>query len=66
MVLFGTDSTKNPLDQDGQYQHITVHRQLRVPDFELLEEIQNQIQPESQQADCILYIMCLIVLPLSD
>ena len=55
LVLFGTDSTKNQLDQDDQYQNITVHRHLMVPDFELLEEIENQIHPESQQADCILY-----------
>lgn len=62
LVLFGTDSTKNPLDQDGQYQHITVHRQLKVPDFELLEEIQNQIHPENQQADCILLLyVCLLI-----
>ena len=54
VVLFGTDSTKNQLDQDDQYQNITVHRHLMVPDFELLEEIENQIHPESQQADCIL------------
>ncbi|KAK2839696.1 hypothetical protein Q5P01_013436 [Channa striata] len=51
LVLFGTDATKNPLDQDGQYQNITVHRHLMMPDFELLEEIENQIHPESQQAD---------------
>ncbi|XP_014859247.1 PREDICTED: X-ray repair cross-complementing protein 5 isoform X1 [Poecilia mexicana] len=51
LVLFGTDSTKNPLDQDGQYQNITVHRHLMVPDFELLEEIEHQIHPENQQAD---------------
>ncbi|KAM9346851.1 X-ray repair cross-complementing protein 5-like [Symphorus nematophorus] len=51
LVLFGTDSTKNQLDQDGQYQNITVHRSLTIPDFELLEEIENQIQPQSQQAD---------------
>ncbi|XP_041806017.1 X-ray repair cross-complementing protein 5 [Chelmon rostratus] len=51
LVLFGTDSTKNQLDQDGQYQNITVHRHLMIPDFELLEEIENQIHPESQQAD---------------
>lgn len=54
LVLFGTDSTKNPLDQNGQYQNITVHRNLMVPDFELLEEIENQVHPESQQSDCIL------------
>uniref|UniRef100_A0A671Z2D9 X-ray repair cross-complementing protein 5 n=1 Tax=Sparus aurata TaxID=8175 RepID=A0A671Z2D9_SPAAU len=51
VVLFGTDSTKNQLDQDDQYQNITVLRHLMVPDFELLEEIENQIHPESQQAD---------------
>lgn len=51
LVLFGTDSTKNPLDQDGQYQNITVHRNLMIPDFALLEEIANHIHPESQQAD---------------
>ncbi|XP_028292034.1 X-ray repair cross-complementing protein 5 [Gouania willdenowi] len=51
LVLFGTDSTKNPLDNDDQYQNITVHRNLMVPDFKLLEEIENQIHPESQQAD---------------
>ncbi|CAJ1079229.1 X-ray repair cross-complementing protein 5 [Xyrichtys novacula] len=51
LVLFGTDSTNNRLDQDGQYQNITVHRHLMIPDFELLEEIENQIQPENSQAD---------------
>uniref|UniRef100_A0A667YT78 X-ray repair cross-complementing protein 5 n=1 Tax=Myripristis murdjan TaxID=586833 RepID=A0A667YT78_9TELE len=51
LVLFGTDATKNPLDQDGQYQHITVRRQLMAPDFELLEEIENHVRPESQQTD---------------
>uniref|UniRef100_A0A674MD48 X-ray repair cross-complementing protein 5 n=1 Tax=Takifugu rubripes TaxID=31033 RepID=A0A674MD48_TAKRU len=60
LVLFGTDSTKNPLHQDGQYENITVFRQLMVPDFELLEEIQNQLQPENQQADCILFLICML------
>uniref|UniRef100_UPI0037E95C64 X-ray repair cross-complementing protein 5 n=1 Tax=Semicossyphus pulcher TaxID=241346 RepID=UPI0037E95C64 len=51
LVLFGTDYTNNPLDQDGQYQNISVHRHLMMPDFDLLEEIQNQIHPEGSQAD---------------
>ncbi|KAM9804939.1 X-ray repair cross-complementing protein 5 [Neosynchiropus ocellatus] len=60
LVLFGTDSTKNPLATDGQYQNITVHRQLTIPDFELLEEIANQIQPENQQADWLdALVVCL-------
>ncbi|XP_059199012.1 X-ray repair cross-complementing protein 5 [Centropristis striata] len=63
LVLFGTDSTKNSLDQDGQYQHITVHRHLMVPDFELLEEIQNQIHPENQQADWLdALVVCMDLL----
>lgn len=63
LVLFGTDSTKNPLDQDGQYQNITVHRHLMVPDFELLEEIENQIHPESQQADWLdALVVCMDLL----
>lgn len=56
LVLFGTDATKNPLDRDGQYQNITVHRHLMIADFELLEEIENQIHPENQQADCIILL----------
>lgn len=63
LVLFGTDSTKNALDQDGQYQNITVRRHLMVPDFELLEEIENQIHPESQQADWLdALVVCMDLL----
>ncbi|CAL8265802.1 unnamed protein product [Lota lota] len=51
LVLFGTDTTDNQLDHDGQYQNITVHRKLMIPDFALLEEIEHQIHPQSQQAD---------------
>lgn len=56
LVLFGTDATKNPLEQDEQYQNIVVHRHLMVPDFDLLEEIEHQIHPEGQQADCIFFV----------
>ncbi|XP_047225878.1 X-ray repair cross-complementing protein 5 [Girardinichthys multiradiatus] len=63
LVLFGTDSTKNPLDQDGQYQNITVHRHLTVPDFDLLEEIEHQIHPENQQADWLdALVVCMDLL----
>ncbi|XP_034742435.1 X-ray repair cross-complementing protein 5 [Etheostoma cragini] len=63
LVLFGTDSTKNPLDKDDQYQNITVHRHFMVPDFELLEEIENQIHPESQQADWLdALVVCMDLL----
>ncbi|XP_022051847.2 X-ray repair cross-complementing protein 5 [Acanthochromis polyacanthus] len=63
LVLFGTDATKNPLDKDDQYQNITVHRSLKVPDFELLVEIENQIQPENQQADWLdALVVCMDLL----
>ncbi|XP_071373503.1 X-ray repair cross-complementing protein 5 [Centroberyx affinis] len=63
LVLFGTDSTKNPLDRDGQYQNITVHRPLMMADFELLEEIHSQIHPESQRADWLdALVVCMDIL----
>ncbi|KAM4731159.1 X-ray repair cross-complementing protein 5-like [Anableps anableps] len=63
LVLFGTDSTKNPLDRDEQYQNITVHRHLMVPDFELLEEIEHQVHPENQQADWLdALVVCMDLL----
>lgn len=54
LVLFGTDGTKNNLASGDQYQNITVKRHLMLPDFDLLEDIEKEIQPGSQQADCIL------------
>ncbi|KAK2906166.1 X-ray repair cross-complementing protein 5 [Channa argus] len=63
LVLFGTDATKNPLHRDGQYQNITVHRHLMMPDFELLEEIENQIHPENHQADWLdALVVCMDLL----
>nr|XP_043875091.1 X-ray repair cross-complementing protein 5 isoform X1 [Solea senegalensis] len=63
LVLFGTDSTKNPLSKDGQYQNITIHRHLMLADFDLLEEIENQIHPESQQADWLdALVVCMDLL----
>lgn len=63
LVLFGTDATKNPLDQDDQYQNITVHRDLMIPDFDLLVEIENQVHPENQQADWLdALVVCMDLL----
>ncbi|TKC47958.1 hypothetical protein EI555_005088, partial [Monodon monoceros] len=45
LVLFGTDGTENALAGEGQYQNITVHRHLMLPDFDLLEDIESKIQP---------------------
>ncbi|KAL7882043.1 hypothetical protein AOLI_G00088920 [Acnodon oligacanthus] len=63
LVLFGTDETKNPLAEDGQYQNICVLRHLMLPDFELLEEIENQLQPGSQHADWLdALVVCMDLL----
>ncbi|XP_060008143.1 X-ray repair cross-complementing protein 5 isoform X2 [Lagenorhynchus albirostris] len=60
LVLFGTDGTENALAGEGQYQNITVHRHLMLPDFDLLEDIESKIQPGSQQADFLdALIVCM-------
>lgn len=56
VVLFGTNGTRNDLASEDQYQNITVHRSLMLPDFDLLEDIQNVIKAGSEQADCILLL----------
>uniref|UniRef100_A0A8C7CPH0 X-ray repair complementing defective repair in Chinese hamster cells 5 n=1 Tax=Oncorhynchus kisutch TaxID=8019 RepID=A0A8C7CPH0_ONCKI len=63
LVLFGSDNTKNNLAKDDQYQNISVHRQLMIPNFELLEEIQNDVHPGSQQADWLdALVVCMDLL----
>ncbi|XP_053454109.1 X-ray repair cross-complementing protein 5 [Nycticebus coucang] len=63
LVLFGTDGTENALADGDQYQNITVHRHLRLPDFDLLEDIESTIQPGSQQADVLdALIVCMDVI----
>ncbi|XP_062434351.1 X-ray repair cross-complementing protein 5 isoform X4 [Rhea pennata] len=63
VVLFGTDGTKNDLASGDQYQNITVYRSLMLPDFDLLEDIQNVIQPGSEQADFLdAIIVCMDLL----
>uniref|UniRef100_A0A8C0WSB8 ATP-dependent DNA helicase 2 subunit 2 n=1 Tax=Castor canadensis TaxID=51338 RepID=A0A8C0WSB8_CASCN len=63
LVLFGTDGTENALAGEDQYQHITVHRHLMLPDFDLLEDIQRRIQPGSQQADFLdALVVCMDVI----
>ncbi|MCJ8732790.1 hypothetical protein PDJAM_G00215350 [Pangasius djambal] len=63
LVLFGTDDTKNPLAQDGQYQNICIHRHLMMADFELLEEIEHKLQPGGQHADWLdALVVCMDLL----
>ncbi|KAM4668504.1 X-ray repair cross-complementing protein 5 isoform 4-T5 [Amazona ochrocephala] len=63
VVLFGTDGTRNDLASRDQYQNITVHRSLMLPDFDLLEDIQDGIKPGSEQADFLdAIIVCMDLL----
>ncbi|NXL30177.1 XRCC5 protein, partial [Glaucidium brasilianum] len=63
VVLFGTDGSRNDLASGDQYQNITVHRSLMLPDFDLLEDIQDVIKPESEQADFLdAIIVCMDLL----
>ncbi|KFQ91744.1 X-ray repair cross-complementing protein 5, partial [Nipponia nippon] len=63
VVLFGTDGTMNDLGRGDQYQNITVHRSLMLPDFDLLEDIQDVIKPGSEQADFLdAIIVCMDLL----
>ncbi|NXL03925.1 XRCC5 protein, partial [Mesembrinibis cayennensis] len=63
VVLFGTDGTTNALARGDQYQNITVHRSLMLPDFDLLEDIQDVIKPGSEQADFLdAIIVCMDLL----
>ncbi|NXA83469.1 XRCC5 protein, partial [Thryothorus ludovicianus] len=63
VVLFGTNGTRNALASEDQYQNITVHRSLMLPDFDLLEDIQDVIKAGSKQADFLdAIIVCMDLL----
>ncbi|XP_053926289.1 X-ray repair cross-complementing protein 5 isoform X1 [Cuculus canorus] len=63
VVLFGTDGTRNDLASEDQYQNITVHRSLMLPDFDLLEDVQDLIKPGTEQADFLdAIIVCMDLL----
>ncbi|KAM9629800.1 X-ray repair cross-complementing protein 5 isoform 2-T2 [Morphnus guianensis] len=63
VILFGTDGTRNDLASGDQYQNITVHRSLMLPDFDLLEDIQDVIKPGSEKADFLdAIIVCMDLL----
>uniref|UniRef100_A0A663DV86 X-ray repair cross-complementing protein 5 n=1 Tax=Aquila chrysaetos chrysaetos TaxID=223781 RepID=A0A663DV86_AQUCH len=63
VILFGTDGTRNDLASGDQYQNITVHRSLMLPDFDLLEDIEDVIKPGSEKADFLdAIIVCMDLL----
>ena len=54
IVLFGTDDTANDLAEEDDYAHITVARPVGMVDWDLLNYVNNDIQPGNSSADCIL------------
>ncbi|KAK6187037.1 hypothetical protein SNE40_006287 [Patella caerulea] len=53
LILFGTADTDNPLADGENYQNIVIGRSLGVPDFDLFELVQNNVQASDNQADFI-------------
>lgn len=53
LVLFGTPETDNQLADGESYENITVQRPMGLADFELLQMVQNDIQPSDTSADFI-------------
>ncbi|XP_071110687.1 X-ray repair cross-complementing protein 5-like [Haliotis cracherodii] len=51
LVLFGTDGTDNPLADGDSYQNITIARPIGVADFDLLQQVKDEIQPSDTAAD---------------
>ncbi|KAL5013237.1 hypothetical protein ScPMuIL_007507 [Solemya velum] len=53
LVLFGTADTDNPLADGESYENISVVRPMGVADFDLLQYVQNDIQPSNMSADFV-------------
>jgi len=51
LILFGCADTENPLSDGDTYQNIVLKRPLGVPDFDLLETVQNDLQPSDSPGD---------------
>ena len=53
LILFGTPDTDNPLADGECYENITIAQPMDVASFELLETVQNNIQPSNVSADFV-------------
>lgn len=51
MLLFGTTETNNTLAEDGQYENISVVRDLQLVDWNFVKTVDN-IPSGSVNADC--------------
>ena len=65
LVLCGTADTANELAEDDTYQNITVARPLGPVDWNLMQYIENDIQPSTVSGDCILDNVLHCTVPIS-
>ena len=54
VILCGSENTANDLSDGTSYEHISVARPLGMVDWELLQYLQDDVQPSNTSADCIL------------
>ena len=54
IVLVGTPDTDNPLADGTSYENITIAHPMSVADFDMLQFVQNDVQPSNISGDCIL------------
>ena len=54
LVLCGTPDTANELADGESYENITLARPLGVVNWDLLNYIENDVQPSTVSGDCIL------------
>ncbi len=54
LILLGTPDTANDLADGESYQNITVARPLGTVNWELLQFVENDVQPSNLSGDCIL------------
>ncbi|CAL1541131.1 unnamed protein product [Lymnaea stagnalis] len=53
LLLVGTTDTDNPLADGENYQNITLKRRLGIADFDLLQQVQTDLQPSDTPGDFV-------------
>ncbi|KAK0066306.1 X-ray repair cross-complementing protein 5 [Biomphalaria pfeifferi] len=53
LILFGTEETENPLADGENYSNITLKSPLGIPDFNLLQMVQDELQPTETPGDFV-------------
>ncbi|KAH9487958.1 X-ray repair cross-complementing protein 5 [Bulinus truncatus] len=53
LILVGTEETDNPLADGENYKNITLKSPLGIADFDLLQKVQNDLQPSNTPGDFV-------------